>query len=108
MRHLAFIFSIYLLALSLMPCSDVPDERQSNAAKRELIKSYSHQADRNDICSPFCTCNCCSTSVSLKFIPYLIRSVKPNAGTALQYPIRDFTLVSNFYGNIWQPPKINA
>ncbi len=108
MSFFAHIFTIYILALSLLPCNDVYVEYQNDIAKTELTQPHNQRTEHNDACSPFCTCSCCSTYVILKFEPSLINIFKPDAGTTLKYPIRNFSFVSAYSGNIWQPPKVNA
>ena len=108
MRLFAYIFSIYILALSVVPCSDASNDCKSNTTVSERIEAHNHNSDHNDFCSPFCTCTCCSTTASLKFTPYKFRIPKPIATSKITYPVRDFSFVSNYCGKIWQPPKINA
>lgn len=108
MKVFTIIFSIYILALSIMPCSDAFNDCNRITTVRESTLAHNHQSDHNDFCSPFCTCSCCSISVypNANFVSFSI--AKPAVGSKVAYPIRDFSFVSNFYGNIWQPPKINA
>ena len=91
-----------------MPCSDAYNDCESDTTYKEYSQAHNHSTDHNDNCSPFCTCTCCSTTASLKFIPYKFRVPEPIATSKITYPIRDFSFVSNYSGNIWQPPKINA
>jgi hypothetical protein len=92
-----------------MPCTDaVAEPLNSSAPQTAIMKSvHGHQHNCNHECSPFCTCNCCSTAC---FVAY--KQVMP-----LKLPGTQFTsvnkiallnekVVSNFYGNIWQPPKV--
>ena len=108
MRVFAYIFSIYILALSVMPCSDVYNDCKSDTALAQSSQSHNHKSDHNDVCSPFCTCTCCSVSANPQFTPFVVKVAKPLVTTKLTFPNRDFFFVSNFYGNIWQPPKVNA
>ena len=64
MKYLAFILSIYIFALNLVPCADstVPD----NDVKTEISQAIGddHQHQDFDLCSPFCICQCCYASVT--------------------------------------------
>ncbi|WP_367916120.1 DUF6660 family protein [Leadbetterella sp. DM7] len=108
MRLFAYIFSIYILALSVVPCSDAYNDCQNDTAYKEYSQAHNHHTDHNDNCSPFCTCTCCSTSVNLKFTSHKFQITKLVVSSQITYPVRDFSFVSNYYGNIWQPPKIKA
>lgn len=108
MRLFAYIFSIYILALSVMPCSDAYNDCESDTTYKEYSQAHNHSTDHNDNCSPFCTCTCCSTTANPKFTPLKFQITKPIVSSKITYPIRDFSFISNYCGNIWQPPKINA
>lgn len=105
---IVYILGIHILALSIMPCSDAYNECQNNTTTQEALQSHNHKNDQNDICSPFCICTCCSSIVNPKFTSLSIRSPKFSIASTIKFPIQDFSLISNYYGNIWQPPKINV
>ena len=73
MRFTAFVFSIYIFALALMPCSDNADHSHNGDNQIAITQTHSDTAEHHaDMCSPFCLCQCCQTSVvelSLPFIP---------------------------------------
>lgn len=108
MKFFAYIFSIYILALSVMPCSDASNDCRSKTEVAERADAHSHKSDHNDTCSPFCTCTCCGTTASTNLGVYKLCIKKTPVSSKITFPRRDFVLVSNFYGNIWQPPEINA
>lgn len=106
MKWLAILLSIYLLALSNMPCADM--EVNSIAHKKAQFASeanHSHDKD-NDLCSPFCACNCCGAQV-LSYQSVITFNF-PLANSIILSPLPVYTSVfaSNFYGSIWQPPQI--
>ncbi len=59
MKFLAFILSIYILALNFTPCED------SNVMDNDIEIEISQKTDIDhshnvlDLCSPFCQCHCC-------------------------------------------------
>lgn len=59
MKYLAFIFSIYIFALNLVPCADYV--LSDDDAKTEISQTVdnNHQHQDSDLCSPFCQCHCC-------------------------------------------------
>ena len=108
MKVFTFLMAIYILVLSLVPCGDMHNDCNDTTTKTELSQNHDHQQDKDDNCSPLCTCSCCSASiVALDFKQVQLK--KPAEFSITQkLSIRNFSFVSNFYGNIWQPPKINC
>lgn len=106
MKVFAFFMAIYILVLSAVPCSDVHNDCDDNSNKTELTKNHDHHQDQDDNCTPFCTCTCCSASViALDFVPFQIKN--PTVfHISEKVTIRNFSFISNFFGSIWQPPKI--
>ena len=106
MKWIAIILSIYLMALSNMPCADMEvNSAMHKTAQFSSENNHTHDKD-NDLCSPFCACNCCGaqvlsyqTAVTFEF---------PAASSIISIPLPNYNSVfaSNFYGSIWQPPQI--
>lgn len=69
MKSFCFIFSIYFLALSLMPCSDVHEMNALESAEFASLAANEHSdcphETGNDHCSPFCICSCCGQIIAL-------------------------------------------
>ncbi len=109
MKLLNYILSIYLVALSCLPCADM--EISSAAHKAVEIsanhdeKSYNHDKE-NDLCSPFCNCNCCGSQIVsyFKITTFSFTPIKRSIKT--QLPSYTSIVTSNFFGSIWQPPQI--
>lgn len=106
MKWITVILSLYLMALSNMPCADMEvDSAAHKIAQFSSEANHSHDK-QNDLCSPFCACNCCGaqvltyqTSLSFDFpVSYSIISI--------QLPDYTSVVTSNFFGSIWQPPQI--
>jgi len=108
-KLLNYILSIYLVALSCLPCADM----EVNSAAHKVVeisanhdeKSHNHDKE-NDLCSPFCSCNCCGSQIVsyFKMLNYNFTVVSKTITTQLPSYASQFT--SNFYGSIWQPPQI--
>ena len=109
MKLLNYILAVYLVALSCLPCADM--EVSSAAHKVAEIstnhdeKSHNHDKE-NDLCSPFCSCNCCGSQIVsfFKVASFNFTIVSKTIKTQLPSYTSKFT--SNFYGSIWQPPQI--
>tara|TARA_R110002072_G_scaffold97577_1_gene214596 strand:+ start:720 stop:1031 length:312 start_codon:yes stop_codon:yes gene_type:complete len=59
MKFIAFILSIYILALNFAPCED--NATSDNDIKIEISQNSGASEGHNvlDLCSPFCQCHCC-------------------------------------------------
>jgi hypothetical protein len=111
MRVFCFIFSLYLLLLSVQPCQDfaasefplpqIENERAQLSNDGENTESESHE------CSPFCICSCRQVSVTDK-IPVLSSTeeiaVFTKSSTQITYR-SDYS--HQHLNSIWQPPKFN-
>ena len=103
MRLSAFILSIIILALSLVPCSDDDNCNEPNIA---LSSDHSGHEHDEDSCTPFCTCSCCGCAGFVLAAPILnveFPEVKTQIQPATTYN-SDFT--SSYFYFFWQPPKI--
>jgi len=102
MKNLAFILSVYVLALTAIPCVDVPKDDVLH--KTELSNTASeHHEHTTDLCSPFCTCDCCVSPIvnNNSTVPFACSS--HIQGLFAEY--KNF-FVSALYVAIWQPPKL--
>ncbi|MEZ5055222.1 MAG: DUF6660 family protein [Chitinophagales bacterium] len=103
MKYLVFIFSIYVLALSVVPCSDIKNECFNQKATE---KQHHHNQDADDNCTPFCTCTCCINGVTIANPQHLVTDNFYTSTTIEKIPTFNTQFISSFEGNIWQPPKI--
>ena len=70
MKIFSFLLSIYLFCLAIMPCSDiylVLNEVEHSAAYHSDHESHDHNQNKEQHCSPFCTCTCCHTLINFEF-----------------------------------------
>ena len=108
MRLLCLLFSIIILLQSGLPCKDeaihpVVTQFSKTHKTSDINKGKKSESDQKDDCSPFCVCNCCSTSYvqqihSVLAVPFLnyksdYPSPKPSKFTDVSLPV-------------WQPPKL--
>lgn len=87
-----------------MPCAD-SYAKETLAAQQG---SHDHPAAA-DLCGPFCLCNCCGTGSGAVFQWEAINSGEIRA-TDLAKPISPYIslFTPRYFGEIWQPPKVNA
>lgn len=107
MKIVNYIFSIYLIMLSCLPCADMEIGSPMDSSKEITSKNENHSHDKdNDTCSPFCVCNCCGSQGFVSNIPCDFLSFKNSIDTRI--PEYKSTITCNYFGSIWQPPQINA
>ncbi|MCA1623370.1 MAG: hypothetical protein LC768_06840 [Acidobacteria bacterium] len=111
MKVFCFIFSVYLLVLSVQPCQDfAASEFSRPQIKNEQTRLYSNGENtesESHECSPFCICSCRQVSVTdtisvLSSNKKLAVFTKSAAQISYQNDYSHQPL--NF---IWQPPKFN-
>jgi Family of unknown function (DUF6660) len=59
MKFIAFILSIYILALNFTPCEDSSAVNSDVKIEISLITDVDQSHNFLDLCSPFCQCHCC-------------------------------------------------
>jgi hypothetical protein len=102
MKLLAYILSFYVVLLTLMPCVDLPQDNRLHQQEMTAQTGTTHQ-DCQDVCSPFCTCNCCSVPVVCVAAKTEIKGTSAEPRRFSSYlPASEF----NHYCSIWQPPKL--
>ncbi|WP_025666230.1 DUF6660 family protein [Aquimarina megaterium] len=104
MKILAFILSIYFLALDFMPCNDsIPITEDSQIeAFADSCENHDHSIE-NDLCSPFCQCHCCHVHV-IDFSIDTYQLISPEISTEL---FAHFDSVGKEISNtLFQPPQV--
>lgn len=104
-KFLKIILSVHFLLLSCMPCADAETSNYNNSGP-EWVHSVKHHHD--DFCSPFCICSCCGSVVISHPQVESFEFFHPNFIPEQKTAGYEFAFISNFTGNIWQPPKINV
>jgi hypothetical protein len=101
MKYLAFILSIYFLALNFSPCED------NSAANDEVKIEISQHSDDGhidfDLCSPFCQCHCCHIHATY-FNQGDFVTASNNISTIIFFHFRG--LEKDFNSRILQPPRV--
>ncbi|KXK18225.1 MAG: hypothetical protein UZ08_BCD001001973 [Candidatus Parvibacillus calidus] len=106
MKILVILFSIYFLALSIMPCEDIHHSESHSDELTEISCCTHNDQDHSDFCSPFCNCCCCGTLTAFKTSEYIYPTFFFETHFSKYFIVRDITFVSSFNANIWQPPRI--
>ena len=100
----AFIMSILVLALSMMPCADKEAAFTKSKKEIETVKALHHQGcPLNDACSPFCQCSCCAGfSINHSVVAVPIMKIQASDPLTQYLPAKIATLALP----IWQPPQL--
>ncbi|MGC4042045.1 MAG: hypothetical protein QM710_14975 [Flavobacterium sp.] len=107
MKLMCLLLSFYIFALAATPCVDIESESAAHKTVSCTTEKDNHSHDKNnDMCSPFCICNCCG-QLTLTYVPTIIFDFQaPFTEIRTSNPIYASVFHSNFYGSIWQPPQL--
>jgi len=107
------IFTFYILALSIVPCSD------GGSGIVEIVKHYfdiehqdfsDHEQHSNtcgdDNCSTFCICNCCTAALDYP-VKTAFKIKTPSSLPGLKPSFSADIILSSFFTTVWQPPKFS-
>lgn len=102
MKNLGAFFLLFIVLVSLLPCSDeVEVNDRSTAASFELTHG-DNEADES--CSSICMCACCGQRI------VTVEQAQFNIQAPIQFPnhtIKSYQFsLEQLDRNIWQPPKI--
>lgn len=101
MKVFGYILSIYILTLLAYPCQDDCNYLLTNNTNNS--ENHNHNEHNCNLCSPFCTCNCChvSTIISLNIIIHKTSTIP----IFFDVIFKD-SFIKEIIFSIWQPPKI--
>jgi hypothetical protein len=110
MKPFCFIFNLYFLALSLMPCSDVHEMNAPASAEFASLVANEHSdcphETGDDHCSPFCTCSCCGQVIAQsKAFKWQFKPIIPEmkGKSAFHYA---FDWQNGHLNSIFRPPQV--
>ncbi len=103
MRVFACILSFYIMVLTALPCIDKPEDQTMQKTAISAKTSNGFQQDI-DLCSPFCTCNCCS---SPKIQQEVVTEFSCSRVIPVHYAENSPSFVSAPPAVVWQPPRFN-
>ncbi len=101
MKWFAILLSVVILSLNAIPCAD-----NESGHTHELSENHDHDSsEHEDHCSPFCTCDCCSTNVVFQLdITFFSRELAVVFQPQVVVYLDLYTTL--FSNKIDQPPKI--
>lgn len=62
MRMVAVFFSLYLIWMACLPCTDkIMDTHEHHPSLTDVADTTGHSPFHDDTCPVFCSCGCCAT-----------------------------------------------
>jgi hypothetical protein len=111
MKLFCFIFSFYLLLLSVQPCQDfAAGEFSRPPTGNEQMLLYNDEDTQTETheCSPFCICSCRQVSFKNNFSVFsLSKEIAVFAKLTSQIYYQN-NYSHQHLDSIWQPPKFNV
>ncbi|HXA02226.1 MAG TPA: DUF6660 family protein [Cytophagaceae bacterium] len=103
MRFFKIILAVYIVTLSLVPCSDGIGKSHDETANIEAsTHSDAEYPDHAETCTPFCNCTCCGFAFMISGDTF---SFESQTFSSIEFFHKNGTLLSLSY-SIWLPPKI--
>jgi hypothetical protein len=103
MKTIAFILSIYILSVLVMPCADNINYGSVDSNNEVLASSHDHnESGHEDDCPPFCICSCCGSIATYSSIETLSNLIRIGSKEYLSTYKFDYSF--DYSEGIWHPP----
>jgi hypothetical protein len=103
MKTIAFILSIYILSVLVMPCTDNINYGSLDSNNEVSASSHDHnESGHEDECPPFCICSCCGSISTYSNIE--IFSSKVVMVSKEYWSTYKFDYSFDYNEGIWHPP----
>lgn len=101
-----------MMAVFIMPCADMFGKEvfgPTNCVQEIAHQDGHNQSGHNDLCSPFCSCNCCGLISGVVLNLNLFHKIQERPIDLVRPTIYFRSVfIPRYFGEIWQPPKINT
>lgn len=106
MRWLTYILPLYIFVLGIMPCTDqLATQTPINVGH---LESDSHEHEHHDTCTPLCSCSCCGAHISQVSLFCYESPERPLVYQLTNFAFKKESPVSEYKGNVWQPPRVEV
>jgi hypothetical protein len=106
MRLFAFLLLLYFTALSLVPCTDGMQQSSSHIGVEDSFTEHDHNdSEHQDDCTPFCTCACCGSIVTLPPAQSILETKIETSADYLFHYALDYSF--DYCEGIWHPPSFS-
>jgi hypothetical protein len=105
MKWFVYLFSLYILLLSGVPCNANDDCCMDEIAQTTASNKQTGNSDHKPVCpcSPFFACGACHGAVVPNIIIEFSKNLPPVTRLQYFYTVQP---LFNFPSSIWQPPKM--
>ena len=105
MKVIAFILSILVFIMAISPCADYEMilHAQEHVLSESHDQGHDHSHHNNDLCTPFCTCQCCGTSITVPDIVYFSDLKNYSLYSVSEYFITEYNHI--YTDGVWRPPS---
>ena len=111
MQIFCYIMTLYILVLSVSPCSDVHPKQAGSRVIATTVYMQPNECEHHGhgclahCCSPFCVCSCCHTVVNIPKLASVFVHTKGQFLPKKQKIVgKNKTLVSHYFARILRPP----
>ncbi|WP_410493144.1 DUF6660 family protein [Catalinimonas alkaloidigena] len=102
MKWWAYVWSLHLLMLVLLPCREQPLRLRAEAGVQVEASLPHEQAHDDALCSPLCSCACCAHAVQAAFG---VVALPPHPAVNASFRSRDVSGQSTHTAHFWHPPQ---
>ena len=104
LRVLLVILGLYVSCVGAIPCTDGMHTHKEVTEISQNGNQH-HKENQEDICPPFCNCNCCGCSVFSNY-SFQFLTIKLFIPAELSFSDRESQFHSRNFSSVWQPPKL--
>jgi len=105
MRIFAFILSFYIIALSIVPCTDgIPQSSNHSDIEVSAAEHDHNHSDHKDSCTPFCVCACCGIMITMPTLQPLVQARVVISTDYLFHYTFDYSF--DYSEGVWHPPSL--
>ena len=106
MRIFALITSIYIAALSVVPCTDGMPQSSIHTDIEVSAAEHDHDhSEHQDDCTPFCVCACCGSIVTLPTDKAMLENKIEISTDYLFHYTFDYSF--DYSEGVWHPPSLS-
>lgn len=102
-RFFLLIIASSLLAMTLIPCSDIHANNTENVVS--IGDAEDHHKEHQDICPPFCFCNCCSLNAEPTTLVKVINVLEIHRSQTFSFYRTDY--IASYQFSVFQPPRLS-
>jgi hypothetical protein len=105
MRVINILLAAYITFVACGPCNDndVCVDDKGKGSVELAISRHEHTPEEIDLCSPFCTCNCCRSTINQpKYFNFTFHALQLHDVNVRVKP----SAVKTISHSIWQPPRL--